>query len=455
VPGQFEYRTVADLRAGLERLGLSLPTSTDLGSLSTPIPIGPKTVPNRLAIHPMEGFDSGQDGSPTDLVRRRYRRFGAGGAGLIWFEACAVLPEARSNPHQMMLSECNVGAFRGLVEQCRAAARAAMGPGHEPVLILQLTHSGRYSRPDGRPGPVVAHHVPSLDAHQGLPPQYPVVTDDELDRVQDAFVTAARLAADAGFDGVDVKACHGYLIAELLAAHTRRGSRYGGPSFEHRTRMLVQTHRRIAAEVPGFIATTRLNAFDVTPHPYGWGVTRDDPPEPDLSEPVRLVRALRDQGAPCINVTVGNPRYRPGLNRPSGAASDGSDPALEGCHRLLRLGGELRQSCPGVVVVGTGLSYFRHLVPQVAAGVVGAGWADIVGVGRMAFAYPDFARDLLQKGKIDPERVCVACGGCSRLLAAARPCGCVVRDREVYGPDPRRAHGDAEAEGVRNGGYDG
>ncbi len=142
-----------------------------------------------------------------------------------------------------MLTEANADAFARLVDDMRAAARESMGPDHDPVLILQLTHAGRYSRPGERPAPVLAHHSPALDASRGLPADYPLITDEELDRLQDDFVRSARLAARVGFDGVDVKACHGYLLGGLLAAFTRSGSRYGGPAFEDRTRMVCEVAR--------------------------------------------------------------------------------------------------------------------------------------------------------------------------------------------------------------------
>ena len=185
----------------------------------------------------MEGFDAAPDGSPQELTFRRYRRYAAGGAGLIWFEATAILHEARSNPAQLYLHRGNVDVYRRLVEETRRAAREAFG--REPILIVQLTHSGRYSKPAGVPVPLIAHHSAVLDPLHKLPADYPLVTDDYLDRLQDTYVEAARLAAEAGFDGVDIKSCHRYLLSELLASFTREG-KYGG-SFENRTRMLRET----------------------------------------------------------------------------------------------------------------------------------------------------------------------------------------------------------------------
>jgi len=309
---RFHIKTLEDLRAKLAALKLEFPVDEDLRILGDTVDIAGCAMPNRFVVHPMEGFDAAPDGSPQELSFRRYRRYAAGGSGLLWFEATAVLHEGRSNPGQFCLHEKSVDAYKCLVEATRQAAREAHG--REPVLVLQLTHSGRYSKPAGVPAPIIAHHSPILDPKHDLPADYPLVTDEYLDRLQDTFVQAARLAAAAGFDGVDVKSCHRYLVSELLASFTRNG-KYGG-SFENRTRFLRETLARIAAEVPGLFVTTRMNAYDAIKHPYGWGVKEADFRKPDLREPLALVAALRALGAPILNVSIGNPYYQPHYGRP-------------------------------------------------------------------------------------------------------------------------------------------
>jgi 2,4-dienoyl-CoA reductase (NADPH2) len=435
---RFHYPSLDALLARAGELGLELPVSDDFRVFAEPVRIGPRTAPNRLAVHPMEGCDSEPDGSPGELTRRRCLRQAAGGAGLIWMEACTVAPEGRASPRQMMLTEANADRFARLVEEMRCAARDVMGPAHEIVVLLQLTHAGRYSRPGERPAPILAHHSPELDAARKVPPDLPLITDEALDRLQDAYLHSARLAARVGMDGVDVKACHGYLVGGLLASFTRTGSRYGGEGFEDRTRMVREVHARIASELPGQIAACRLNMFDAMPYPYGWGVDRTDPSRPDLSEPLRLARILEGQGCPCINVTVGNPYYHAFYNRPLDATAAGemqpTEHPLVGVDRMVRLARRLQEERPGLVVIGTGYSYLREFMPQVAAGVLKAGWAQMVGGGRLSLAYPDFARDLLQEGALDPRKVCIACSRCTQLMRDGMPSGCVVRDAEVYAP---------------------
>jgi 2,4-dienoyl-CoA reductase-like NADH-dependent reductase (Old Yellow Enzyme family) len=313
---------------------------------------------------------------------------------------------------------------------------AANGAEYAPFTVVQLTHSGRYSRPLDKPAPVLAHHDGLLDKALNIPADQPLLSDDDLDRLQDRYVEAARLAAQCGFDGVDIKSCHRYLLSELLAAHTRPG-RYGG-SFENRTRFLLEVVRRVRAELPQLEITMRLNVYDGHPYPWGWGVSQDDPAVPDLREPLRLIGLLREAGVALINVTAGNPYYTPHINRPfdqnvTGGYTPQEHP-LEGVTRLVHLARAVKQAHPELVVIGSGYSWLRHHLGQVAAAVIARDWADMVGVGREAFAYPDFARDLLSKGEMDARAACVACSRCTQIMRDHGCSGCVILDKEVYGP---------------------
>ncbi|NLG84633.1 MAG: NADH:flavin oxidoreductase [Firmicutes bacterium] len=434
---RFHYRTLEELQEELARLGLELPFDRDFSILGEPLQIGRWRAPNRFVVQPMEGFDAGPDGSPGELTFRRYRRYAVGGSGLIWFEATAVMAEARSNPHQLFIHRGNLDSFKRLVEETRRAARAVNGD--EPVLVLQLTHSGRYSKPAGEPTPIIAHHNPILDPLHGLPPDYPLVTDEYLDRLQEVFLAAAELAARAGFDGVDIKSCHRYLLSELLASFTREG-KYGG-SLANRTRMLRETVARIAVSVPGIFVTTRLNVYDGLPYPYGWGVSQEDPKSPDLCEPIALVGELVKLGIPLLNVTMGNPYYNPHLNRPYDLPIAGmklpDEHPLVGVARFVALTRAIQEAHPGLPVVASGYSWLRHLMPYLAAGVIKTGGATMVGQGRGAFAYPDSVRDILEKGRMDPAKCCVTCSACTQLMRDGEMTGCVVRDSEIYGPKYR------------------
>jgi len=443
---QFKWGGPGELKDLAESLSLSIHTSEDVSVLAEPVRVGPLTAPNSLAVHPMEGCDGDADGRPGELTARRYRRFAAGGAGLIWAEAIAVLPEARANPRQLWLNKRNRDDFARLFGGLRGCAVEGRGAGGRPIVVAQLTHSGRHSRPR----PIIVQHDPMRDAYVNVPGDYSVATDEYLDRVQEAFVAAARLAFEAGFDAVDIKACHGYLIGELLAAHTREG-RYGG-SFENRTRFLLDVIDRIHSELgEDRMVVTRLGVFDAVPYPHGWGVDRDDPTRPDLTEPKRLMACLAERRVPMVNVTLASPYYNPHYGRPyerpAAGGYESPEHPLVGVCRAIDLAGEMQAAFPGIAVVGTGYSWLRTLLPHVGAWSKSSGRATFIGAGRLALAYPDFAADIIRTGRLDPQKVCVCCSGCTEIMRDGGMAGCVVRDSAIYGPILRQGRSKRQGRG--------
>ena len=430
---RFRLRAADDLRREAARLGVEVPFRDDISVLLQKMSIGGGEVPNRLAVLPMEGADAEPSGEPSEWTRRRYRRLAAGGAGLVWCEASAVRADGRSNPNQLMLTEGTIGGFARLVEEIRDAAGKEWGAGHRPLLILQLTHSGRFSKPEGTPRPLIVQHNPHLDPLHELPADAPLVSDEELAAIRDDFVEAAGLAASAGFDGVDVKACHGYLVSETLAAHGREDSRYGG-AFENRSRLLLEIVRRIREESPGLLVTSRLSATDCLPFPYGFGMDPDDPERIDLRETKALAGLLVRAGVPLLALSLGVPAWKPHFGRPFDDPGPGGRPAeehpLEGVARHLAIAAEIQRSSPWTPVAGAGYSWLRALGPGVAAAMVAEGRSAVFGLGRGALAYPDFAADLIRRGRLSPRKVCTTCSLCSHLLRRQRRVGCAVRDPE-------------------------
>jgi len=445
---EFKLGGIEDLKQLVSGLGVRLDAIEDVSILKEEVRAGGLVIPNSLAVHPMEGCDGDSEGRPGKLTVRRYQRFAAGGAGLIWGEATAVVGEARANPRQLWFNEKSKDSFGALIAMMRQVAAESMGPGHRPVIVAQLTHSGRYSRPGGDGGPMIPQRDPYRDplapqkepnpnAKSKIPDDWPIVTDEYLDKLQDAYVEAARIAFEAGFDAVDIKSCHGYLINELFACHNREG-KYGG-SFENRTRFILEVidkiHRELGEDKP---ITTRMGIYDAIPYPYGWGVDKDDYTKPDLTEPKKLIALLRERGAWLINITIANPYYNPHIGRPFNEAIVGGyeepEHPLAGVSRLVELAGEIQKEFGDIAVVGTGYSWLRTLVANVGAASKANGLASIVGVGRMGFAYPDYAKDIITKGRMFAEKVCVSCSACTQIMRDRGMTGCVVRDNEVYGP---------------------
>lgn len=430
---RFHLRSAEDLRKEAGRLGLDIPYQEDISILLEMNSIGGRQVPNRLAVLPMEGADAEATGEPSEWTRRRYRRVAAGGAGLVWCEATAVRADGRSNPAQLMLNEGTLGGFSRLVEEIRDAARKEWGAGHNPLLILQLTHSGRFAKPEGLPRPLIVQHNPHLDPVHDLPEDAPLISDRELASIRDDFVEAADLAGAAGFDAVDIKACHGYLVSETLAAHSREDSRYGG-SFENRTRFLLEIVRHIREEAPRLLVTSRLSATDTIPFPYGFGMDPDQPDRIDLVETKALVALLVRSGVRFLALSLGIPAWKPYYGRPFDEPVPGGslpdEHPLEGVARHLGIATEIQRSSPWTPVVGAGYSWLRTLGPGVAAAMVTAGRSAAFGLGRGALAYPDFAADLIRRGQLSPRKTCTTCSLCSHLLRRQRRVGCAVRDPE-------------------------
>jgi NADPH2 dehydrogenase len=464
VSRDFKYKTADALETDARARGLGVRLSADLSPLAAPAFVGGRTVGNRLAVQPMEGCDGTPDGSPDELTFRRYERFGSGGAKLIWGEAAAVTPEGRANTRQLVADEAHASGLARLVETCRTAHRAAWGDDADLLVGLQLTHSGRYSVP----APILASHDPLLDprtvvnkatgARAGR--DTPLISDDALDRLQDRYAVAAGVAFRAGFDFVDIKQCHRYLLNELLSAKTRQG-KYGG-SFENRTRFAREVVTRIRDENPGGLVATRLNVFDGVPfHAEGeqrpgvpdafttpvlsaWGTREDDPFTPDLAEPLAFIGALKGLGLAMVNVSMGNPYASPHLVRPyEYAPVDGflaPEHPLVGVDRHFRLTRAVQEAYPDLPVVGSGYSWLQAFAFQAGAANVAAGGVSFMGIGRGSLSQPDFGRHVLLGEPLDPKRICRTFSYCTALMRSKHhplgqfPTGCPPFDKAVYGP---------------------
>ncbi len=451
-----QLKTVASLCARLAELGLELPVddaplSAEEGSpLAQPMRLGPLTAGNRWCIHPMEGWDANRDGTPSELTLRRWRNFGKSGAKLIWGgEAAAVQPDGRANPNQTLATPSNRAGLSALLSECVDAHRQSFGTTNDLVVGLQLTHSGRFCKPSSSElQPRIAYHHPLLDAKFGIAPDDDSVvwTDDDLERLIDTYVAAAGLAREVGFQFVDVKACHGYLLHEFLSARTRPG-RFGG-DLAGRSRMLVAIVRRIRETYADLAVMVRLSIFDTLPfetsreigHPMqhelpyrlGFGVNEESPLEFDLSEGIELLQMLQAAGVVAVNISAGSPYYNPHIQRPAiFPPSDGYQPPedpLVGVVRQIQAARICKAAVPQLPMVGTGYSYLQEYVPHVAQAVVRAGWIDIVGLGRMVLAYPELPADALAGRTLERKKICRTFSDCTTAPRNDLPSGCYPLD---------------------------
>jgi 2,4-dienoyl-CoA reductase-like NADH-dependent reductase (Old Yellow Enzyme family) len=449
----FKYKSTADLEAENARLGLDLRFSDDFSPLFAPCRIGPRTVGNSWCIHPMEGCDGELDGRPGELTFRRYRRFGDSGAKVIWGEACAVVEEARATPRQITLNESTRDDFARMVSDCRAAHCKANGDDSDLLIGLQLTHSGRYSYRR----PIISCPDPLLFGRYKVTKDTPLISDDELRKLVDVYVTVSKLAAAVGFDFVDIKQCHRYLLNELLGARNRPGP-YGG-SYENRTRLGRDIILAVQAAVPGLILSSRINIFDGIPYhkgptgdgepePWtaplanGWGMSETDPFTPDLTEPLKWIGEMRQLGVVLVNTSMGNPYGQPHIGRPfEYPPPDGYESPehpLIGVDRHFRATETIQKAYPDLAVVGTGYSYLQEFLPHAGAANLRDKRVSLVGLGRASLAQPDLVRLIRDTGSLDRKRVCRTFSYCTALMRAKDhpmgqyPTGCPPFDKEAY-----------------------
>jgi NADPH2 dehydrogenase len=454
-----QLRDVAAIRSRLAELGLELPiddemlSAADGSPLAAPMPVGSFTVGNRWCIHAMEGWDANTDGSPSEHTLRRWRNFGLSGAKLIWGgEAAAVRPDGRANPNQTMAVASNRAGLKALLDSLQSAHRESFGSLDGLLVGLQLTHSGRFCKPNDHKKfePRIAYHHPLLAEKYHISPDDDslVFTDAELEKLADDYVAAAHLAAEVGFQFVDVKACHGYLLHEFLSARRRPG-KFGG-DLAGRSRLMVSIIDRIRDELPQLIVGVRLSVFDCVPYasgrqighpmdyeniqPYdiGFGVSADDPMQIDLTEPIQLMRMLVEHGVAVINLTCGSPYYNPHMQRPAiFPPTDGylppEDPLVGVCRQVHAVR-ECKQALPNVPLVGTGYSYLQEYLPNVGQAVVRAGWVDSVGLGRMVLSYPDMPADTLAGKDLVRKKICRTFSDCTTAPRNGLISGCYPLD---------------------------
>lgn len=429
---KFHYNTLEQLQKRAAEIGATLPFARDTRILGTPLTVGNITLPNRLGIAPMEGADAQADGSPSEYTIRRYLRDAEGGSAVIWFEAISIVPEALSSRTQLLITRKNLDSYKRLVSAVKEAGIRVNG--YAPYLVMQANHSGRYSNPNNKPQPLIAYRHPELEQYRAADDSC-IVTDDYLKGLEDQFAVAAQLAQEAGFDAIDIKSCHGYLLMELLSAYHRPGE-YGG-CYENRTRMLKNSICAAQSQASSnFMVTARIGIYDGFPYPYGFGVSPDSGLNADFTEPIRLVRELHQEfHLPMVNLTMGNPYATTHITRPydRGKYVPEEHPLL-GVSRMIQGIGTVKQAVPEMTIWASAPTYLRQYADLYAAAAVEQGLCDGMLFGRMAFADPGFANQILKTGRIDPQQVCLTCGMCGDLIRSHKPTGCVVRDSETFRP---------------------
>lgn len=394
-------------------------------AIFTPIRIGTRTASNRFVIQPMEfndgvgSADPAHRGDPTERTIARYRDLHAGDAGMIVLEAITVSEESYARTDQLMILPRNAAALARLVKEAKA-----VNP--KPILVCQLTHSGEISNPDISTC-TAPRRSPGFDAR--------LLTDEDGDRIIAQFVTSARIAHDAGFDGVELKFCHGYLGAQILRPYNNRNWKYGGPK-ENRFRFGYEIYERVMKAVndPGFILGSKVTIYEGIPG--GQGTAGPDTPVMDISESLEFIKGIEARGAKFILQTAGGPSANTVLNQPPQDTPDEAYMHFYFAHEVKKV---VR---PETVVVGSAYSVFndghhnfRYVDPEESSLLawghknITAGITDMIALGRQSIADPGFPRKAMA-GRLGDVKWCHACDGCFELLARQQKVSCVTHSQE-------------------------
>lgn len=462
-PRVASLKTAAAFRTHLDRSNIALQLDDVVdpsGALAQAIDVDGVRVGNRFCILPMEGWDGTPNGEPSDLTRRRWRNFGISGAKLMWGgEAVAIRHDGRANPNQLMLTPATQPSIAALREELLAAHRDRFGSNADSDLYLglQLTHSGRYARPDvwNKSAPLAACNHPILDKR--FTDGVRVLTDADIDRIIDDYAAAAKLAHACGYQFVDAKACHGYLGHEMLGATTRPG-KYGGP-IENRMRFITNIIQAIRAAAPGVGVVVRVSIFDLVPYRKsangvgvpeattggepGFGMLRGEDMNAALSDGRVLLKHLESLGVKWICISAGSPYYNPHIQRPAFFPPlDGYEPPedpLRGVARQIDATAKLKAEFPSLVFVGSAYSYLQEWLPNVGQYNVRNGLADFVGLGRVALSYPDLPADVLSGKPLRRGAICRTFSDCTTGPRMGMVSGCYPLD-PFYEARPEAEH---------------
>ena len=451
-----EFKTVGEFSEYLKSENISIGLTENIptggkAALAQKIQYKDRTIGNRWAILPMEGWDCTREGAPSEYTHRRWMNFARSGAKLLYgTEAAAVMHTGRSNTRQLMVADHTADALKSICSDMHKVHKEKFGTDDDLMIGLQLTHSGRYSHPnrDDVLESVTAYSHPLLDKKFGNS-QANVVSDEEVKNIIQHFIKAAVIAQKAGFDFVDIKHAHGYLGHEFLTAYDRPGP-YGG-SFENRTRFFREIAEGIQKAAPGLELSARISIFDIFPfvkgedgvghamewngghYPYafggdGSGMHMDE----NLEEPVKFVKMMQEYGVGMICATIGSPYYNVHMQRPAYyPVSDGyqmPEHPLYNVSRHIIAVDELRKRCPGVLVVGSGYTCLQEYLPNAAEYAIANNMTDFVGIGRMVLSYPEICADSLEGKELDRCRICRTFGDCTSAPRNGMISGCYPLD---------------------------
>ncbi len=390
--------------------------------LLTPVTIGDRTVPNRIAINAMECCDADDRGNPSEATYERYEKLFEGGSGFIDLEAITCQYDNISRVNQLSIMPHNAEPLKKFVQHLREINK-------DVVFVFQLTHSGEISHPTlSRRIRVTKEPLYGYEDAR-------LIDEDEINTIMDQFVLAAKIAHDAGADGMDLKFCHGYLGSQILRPYNKHDWKYGGP-WEKRRQYAFDLTERIIKEVndPNFIVGSKVSIYEG--FPGGQGTAGPDTAIMDLTESIDLIKGLEERGAKYIIQSAGSPSHTLALSQ-----TDRNIPDHGYFHHYFQkvCRDNLKKE---TIVIGSDYTIYRNgkgtkfqaVAPEknsvkfwgnknIAEGVV-----DMVCLGRQSFADPYVAKKMAE-GKEDEIKWCTACDNCIEFLIRQEHVGCATYNK--------------------------
>lgn len=386
--------------------------------LLSPIKIGNRICKNRFWVQAMECTDADEEGNPSPWTIERYENLFKGGYGMVTLEAITVTKESRSRLAQLSIMPENAAKLKTFIQGLKK-----INP--DVLIVLQLTHSGELSDPKFSKR-VTVKPLPGFGGE--------ILTEKDVDKILDQFVTAAKIAYDAGADGVDLKLCHGYLGSQILRPYNDRKWKYGG-AWENRRQFAYDLFDRVRTEIddPNFLLGTKISMWEG--FPGGFGTEGPDSPIIDLTEPLDLIKGLEARGASYFVQSGGSPSITTSVTQAERKA-----PYFAFLHNTWAK--EMKKVLkPETVVIGSNYSVFRdgnngilavekenNSMFHYGAKFIEEGKVDMVAVGRQSFADP-FLPKKLAEGREKEIKWCTVCDNCLELLIRQKPIGCCTYNK--------------------------
>jgi len=348
----------------------------ETSTLFTPVRVGSLMIPNRFVRSATAEFMAEEDGTVTSRLVELYRGLAGGEVGLIISGHAYVRPEGKAGPRQTAVHDDRFVA--GLTE---VAAAVHAFPSR---VFLQLAHAGRQTKPKIC-GCQPVGPSPVLDPSSGVLPRE--LSEDEIKALIDAFIQAARRAREAGFDGVELHAAHGYLLSSFISPHTNKRQDGWGGDAERRGRIVVEILRGIKTACgPSFPVIIKLNSTDFLPS----GLT--------LAESVDLAVRLEREGLDAVETSGGmNEAGRGSVWR--GLRAEDEEGYFVGN------AAEVKRAVRIPVFGLGGLRTFRVMEEAVAAARV-----DLISLSRPFIRDPDLVRKFRTGGM--SKSACISCNKC-------------------------------------------